>query len=281
MRDSDFHGDLEYLYSALLMHPSLLIDEQKRKQFEELYQANRKEQFTYGEFIDAATTLTTFFKDGHTNIELPYTAEDRCIHLRCQWDEKDCKQLVLSEQYEDLPEGTQIHSINGKTIEEIIQLLSHRIPHENCYLVKSRMIRYPYQNYHVFSKMNLRWLFGEQADYEIVFLVNGEIVKKQCQLTNYDGFLDFSDENKFVSYDIQGNMAILHLDSCICNETYKKTLEELADLCDKKQLTSLVLDLSKNMGGSSAVIDEFFRAATQESVLFLSIIQTKILFQFW
>lgn len=33
------------------------------------------------------------------------------------------------------------------------------IPYENLYLVRSRMIHYPYQNYHMFSQMNLRMRF--------------------------------------------------------------------------------------------------------------------------
>lgn len=49
----------------------------------------------------------------------------------------------------------------------------------------------------------------------------------------------------------------MHLDSCICNEKYKETLKKLAYICKEKQIASFILDLSRNMGGNSAVIDEF------------------------
>ena len=41
---------------------------------------------TYEDLIDAATELTVFFRDGHTNIEVPYSPVDFCVPLRCGWD---------------------------------------------------------------------------------------------------------------------------------------------------------------------------------------------------
>lgn len=58
---------------------------------------------------------------------------------------------------------------------------------------------------------------------------------------------------------MQGNKAILHLDSCVYNEEYKQKLDDLAKLCEDQKIETLELDLSKNMGGSSAVIDEFIK----------------------
>ncbi len=82
-------------------------------------------------------------------------------------------------------------SVEGISIEELTTVLADRIPHENIYLVKSRMIRYPYQNYHLFSEMNLRRLFGAKVSYTITFTVDGKWVKKDIPLLPYDGFLEF------------------------------------------------------------------------------------------
>ena len=60
-------------------------------------------------------------------------------------------------------------------------------------------------------------------------------------------------------YDIIGDTAVLHLDACICNDSYENTLCELADICSQQNIKVLVLDLSKNMGGNAAVIDTFIK----------------------
>ena len=49
------------------------------------------------------------------------------------------------------------------------------------------------------------------------------------------------------------------MDGCVYDDEYKRTLDELARLCKEKNSDILELDLSKNMGGSSAVIDEFIK----------------------
>ena len=250
--------DFKFLYTALLKHPSMLIEAKMKNSFEELYQSKLDEVFSYDSLIDAATELTLFFQDGHTNIEVPYTAQDYCIPLHCTWDDSDSR-LILIEKYDEIPANAQIIGINGISIEEIIALLSKRIPHENCYLVKSRLVGYPYQNYHLFSNMNLKYLFGVKEKYRISFMVKGEVIEKQCCLKKYDGFLDFTDDSDFITYEVQNNKIILHLNACILNEKYKMMLEKLAKLCKEGHITAFVLDLSHNYGGNSAVIDEFIK----------------------
>ncbi|MBD5459611.1 MAG: hypothetical protein HDR26_01525 [Lachnospiraceae bacterium] len=222
----------------------------------ELYQLKAEEVCTYDSLIDAATELTVFFQDGHTNIEVPYSIQDFCIPLRLEWEE-DGECLVLKERYCEMPVGAHITDVDGIAVEDLISLMSKRIPHENRYLVKSRMVGYPYQNYHLFSKMNLKYLFGEKDGYDISFWVNGEKRVKRCCLEKYDGFLDFADDKDFIAYEIEDSQIILHLNACIWNEKYKKTLETLARVCQERKIKTFILDLSRNMGGNSAVIDEF------------------------
>lgn len=259
MTTNSFHTDLEYLYSALQKHPALWEDTDVQNRFAELYQQQQETVHDYASFIDATTELTTFFHDGHTNIEIPYATKSRCLPLPCDWNKSASTDLVLTKRYENIPSGSQITHICGVPIEQVITLMSQRIPHENIFLVKSRMFKYPYQNYHVFSEMNLRALFGEQPAYAISFLVDGAEVVKSIPLADYNGFLDFSDDQDFISYELAENAVILHLNSCNLNEKYTQTLEEIAALCHERQIPSLVLDLSQNMGGNSAVIDEFIK----------------------
>lgn len=246
--------DYKYLYEALKKHP-LLLDDKKERQFEQKYKCLKEQIFDFSSLISAMTALTLFFEDGHTNIELPYTREDKCLRIPCKWVDG---KLILTEGYIQVEEGAELLAVEDMNVKELQERFLERIPHENEYLVKSRMVEYPYMNYHLFSQMNLTWLFGEKDSYEVTFFSAGEILKIRCLLTEYDGFLDFP-EGDYVFYEVQGETAVLHLEQCVCDDRYKAVLAELAELCKEKQIRKLELDLSKNMGGSSAVIDEFIK----------------------
>jgi hypothetical protein len=232
-------------------------------QFDKLYEQLRVKIFDYDSLLHAMTDMTTFFHDGHTNIEIPYTPQDYCLNLACEWC--DDERLILQESYENIEVGAEIIAIENVNISDILQWSSKIIPHENKYLVKSRMLEYPYLNYHVFSSMNLSHLFGDKKSYEITFVSDGNKMKKQCELKKYNGFLDFKLENSSIYYAIQGDTAVLHLNACICNELYRNTLQSLAIVCKKNKVKILEIDLSKNMGGSSAIIDEFIKYVNKNS----------------
>lgn len=249
-----FLRDFEYLYSALKAHP-LFFRENKSKNFQNHYAELQGIIKDESSLIDAMTALTMFFEDGHTNIELPYSTEDKCLKIICEWQGE---RLFLKDAYENIETGTEIVTIEGRTLKWLTEQAAKVIPHENIYLVKSRMIEYPYKNYHIFSKINLNRLFGHKESYEITFRAAGKVQSKQCKLINYDGYLDFREDN-LIWIEEKSNTAVLHLDECICNELYKATLKQLAFLCEEKGIGQLELDLSRNMGGSSAVIDEFIK----------------------
>lgn len=142
MNSIAYKQDLEYLYSKLIKHPLFYINQEERSKFESLFRITIDKQNSFTDLINAMTLLTGFFNDGHTNIELPYTPKDKCLNIPCYWCEDN---LLLSQNYEDIKSGSLIISIENRTIEDIIALMSNRISHENIYLVKSRMINYPYK----------------------------------------------------------------------------------------------------------------------------------------
>lgn len=254
MKKKLFLEDYVYVCNALKKHP-VLLEKVNKISFHDLCQKLQTTVLGYNSLIDALTEITMFFHDGHTNIELPYTPEDMCINLPCKWRKE---QLVLDGKYMDIPVGAEVISVESKNVLELLSWASTRVPHENTYLVKSRITEYPYKNYHLFSEMNLTKLFGKKKAYSIRFRVNGVCIEKQCLMEKYNGFLNFS-QKPFVSYEIKENTLVLHLRECICNEEYKNTLRYVAKLCKEKNLHSLELDLSENMGGNSQVIDEFIR----------------------
>lgn len=250
-----FYEDIKYIYDKLLHHPLFNLDASKKTEFETLFASLSVQVSNFDEFIASINRLTDFFCDGHTNIEMPYSNEDKALNVPCYWHNG---RLLLKTDYMGVSAESEVVGIENKALDEIVLSMADRIPHENLFLVKSRMINYPYKNYHLFSEQSLGFLFGDKDEYVVSFVENGNRVDKTLRLEFYNGFLDFADDD-FISYEIKENTAVLHLDSCICNETYKSALRELVDVCNKNKISTLVLDLSKNMGGSSAVIDEFIK----------------------
>lgn len=250
-----FYEDIKYIYDKLWLHPLFIIDASKKTEFETLFDSLSVQVANYDEFIVSINRLTGFFCDGHTNIEMRYSNGDKALNIPCYWDND---RLLLKADYMGVREESEIVGIENKALDEIVLSMADRIPHENLFLVKSRMINYPYKNYHMFSELTLSFLFGVKDECVVSFVENGKRVDRTLRLEFYNGFLDFADDD-FISYEIKENTAVLHLDSCICNEIYKSALRELVDVCNKNKISTLVLDLSKNMGGSSAVIDEFIR----------------------
>lgn len=255
LKKSVFIEDLEYLYEKLIKHPLFLTNGAERSQFDELFHQTVSCVETYDDFISAASRLTCFFRDGHTNIELPYSSEDMTINIPCYWSGD---KLLLSTDYKGIVRDAEIISIEDTPISDLVVRMADKIPHENEYLVKSRMVNYPYKNYHIFSGINLQSLFGMKDRFRVSFAFKGNINTVELPLEQYNGFLDFNDTN-FIHYDIIGDTAILHLDSCICNDLYENVLCELVDICSQQNIKVLVLDLSENMGGNSAVIDAFIK----------------------
>ena len=255
MKESVFIKDLEYLYGKLVKHPLFLIDGAELSRFEKLFHQTIGNIQTIDDFVLAANQLTCFFGDGHTNIELPYSNEDMSINIPCYWDGS---RLLLSTDYKGIESGAEIISVEDMPVSTLVVRMAERIPHENMYLVQSRMINYPYKNYHVSSENNLQSLFGKKDFFRVSFAYKGNINTVELPLEKYNGFLDFHDSN-FVYYDIVGDTAFLHLDTCICNDLYENTLCELVDICAERGIKVLVLDLSQNMGGNSAVIDMFIK----------------------
>lgn len=83
MNEQTYKEDLAFLHANLVKHPLLILDQEKRLQFECLYNEMLDKPMDFIDLIDTMTLLTTFFHDGHTNIELPYTSQDKCLNIPC------------------------------------------------------------------------------------------------------------------------------------------------------------------------------------------------------
>lgn len=256
---SDYKNDLDYLYNALKKHPFFIRAQSKQSDFqlyyETLLQNNPCNNFE--ELILFSSKLTSFFNDGHTNIEVPYSKNDKCIHLPCEWGNNHNDKLFLAQNIYGVSAKSEIVKIEHLSLTELIDKMMEMIPHENRYLVKSRMIHYPYLNYHVFSSLNLGRIFGKKDSYRIDFLEKGELITRMISIDKYNDYPSFNEETDPFYYEIVDSTIFVYIDSCINNQNYQDFLQEVAMICDKNRVQHMVLDLSKNMGGTTSVIEAF------------------------
>lgn len=256
-----YKADLEYLFKALIKHPMFIREPEKLNEFKEFYKQmlSETDEDNFDDFVMMATAMTVYFKDGHTNIEIPYAENDFCLFLPCDWKDSYTDGLVMSESCHGIPRGAGIVAVEGMSITELVDKMAEVIPHENRYLVKSRMLHYPYINYHVFSEMNLHRLFGRKNKYTVEFLADGQIIRREIALTSYNNYPAFSDDKCPFYYELdeEGSRITVHIDACICNREYENFLREAACICEEKHIEAMLLDLSQNMGGTTDVIDRF------------------------
>lgn len=219
--------------------------------------------------IIALSKLTSSLNDGHTNIEIPYGDEDLCLNIPCGWFEN---QLFVTSKYNNLNFGDVIISIDNMPISDYFNELCAYIPHENTYLVKCRSTKIPYQNYHLFSKLNLNnILHNDSSAYIIKIDRNGIMKEYRLELEIYNGCVDFLNTENFIDFNIVENFAVLRIDECKYNQAFQDKLDEFFKFVNHEKITHILLDLSENMGGNSMVTQEFIKHLDIDSYLFYGI----------
>lgn len=218
--------------------------------------------------INALSKTTTSLMDAHTNIELPFSKNDFALNFSCRWYE-DCLYVISDNKF--LKSGDKIVSINNILLQNYFEYLTAYIPHENQNIIRSRTTQYPYQNYYLFSALNLQNYFGNITEYIIGYERDDNFCQTKATLQEYNGSCDFVDLNDFISLYYIDNIAFIRMDECKYNQEYVDKLNEyFKDISDKK-VSKLVLDLSENMGGNSNVTQEFLRHMDVKNYYFYEI----------
>lgn len=219
--------------------------------------------------IHVLSLTTAQLKDGHTNIEIPYKYDDLCLNIPCRWFNHS---LYVIENYKDLQKGDVIEYINKIPAAEYLKIISNHIPHENEHLVKVRTTQFPYQNYHLFSLLNLEKILGNNTlIYEIEGNRNGSKFRFYIQAEPYNGCADFIDTVNFMDSLFVDKTAVLILSECKFDDSYKKGLDDFFRRAADNNINHIILDLSDNMGGNSMVTQEFLKYLNVDTYRFYDV----------
>ena len=263
MTKEEMKIDLDYLIDTLRdVHPKTVngFNEEQSKIIKKAYE-KIQEPMTAGEFYFVLNEIICSLKDAHTMIWINTTKEDKIIDLPIVWLKNG---IYVTENTDILKKGDKVVSIGGKTESELLLDLKKIIPAENFQWVKVmekiNITKEPFLNY-------LKLIDNEHVD--IVVQRNNKKITVKLPLINQTESVKQSNK-LWVSYtiDTKNSLGVFRLDKCIYNDVYKKTLENFFKEVAKNNIRNIAIELRKNTGGNSQIINEFMRYVDIDEYLF-------------
>lgn len=253
--------DFTFLNEALLQEHGGLFRYQDKKELIQLSDSlfrtldHPMNQFEFG-------TLVRFFlsslKDGHTGTKLPselmqyYAEHVRMFPIQLYF--MDERAFVLCSEFSELAAGTELLSIDGKTVNDIRKILFRYLPSDGSIETK----KYWTLNRDAFPFL-YAWVFGEKSGYTITYktqtglvenmLLKADFIKESCISTGYGN-------GRYLQLDYKsGNIAVLTIRTFSSerlrqtNEDFVRFLQLSFKEIQNKKVKKLIVDLRNNGGG--------------------------------
>lgn len=254
MTVDEMKADLDYVVNTLKdVHPKAYngFTEEQNMIIERAY-GKIKKPMKAGEFYFILNEVICSLKDAHTMIWLEAAEGDRVIDLPIVWLNDG---MYIEDDRDTLKKGDKVLSIGGKTEQDLLEELTKIIPAENKQWVKvmgkSNITNEPY----------LSFLGLIEDDYVNVRIQrSGKEFNLKLPLVKHEESEKKASED-WVSYTIDGenSLGVFRLDTCINNEKYRMTLENFFEEVAKNNIKNIAVDVRRNTGGNSMVIDEFIK----------------------
>ena len=199
-------------------------------------------------------SILSLLGDGHTMVEEDYDEYHIMKHI-----------------YEHNKAGDTLVGINGILFEDFLAqnptIDSYETVSYGVRMIKNRIVNLEGLKYlGVDTSGEITYNYVSEDGKEILevvsaedFLVMEEYLTYEEEVTGDD--LHGDEDRGFVYYDIdeEHSLAILTLNSCRYNKTYKDTVKKLFDEVHEKGIQNVCVDLRYNGGGSSMVANEFIK----------------------
>ena len=248
--------DIDYVWHYLnKLHPAMLNKKgDEYKTAKEAYENQRakiasSEKITMNEMARAVERTLSVLRDAHTAAYPRYTDS-----------------LYYKEVQHINDSGFGFHGINGLSYQELLTQKSDLFSYE-----KEAWALIDVANYSIRTDM-LDYMEIDISD-GITYILKADdgTIKEQKayadefvtieEYKKYNEGAASSEEKPFVFYTIddEHSLAILTLKSCKNNNEYKDCLQKMFEEVKAKEIRNLAVDLRKNGGGSSLVINNFFK----------------------
>jgi len=210
---------------------------------EEIKSPQTKEKFFF-----LVNQLFHSFHDAHTTLWLDFS---KGINLPLIWLKQG---LYVKHNTDTLKQGDLILKIGGLNIAGLAQQLLQILWTENKHLLRLE------GTWMLTARPYLKWLGLLKQDFVEVTFKRGIVVSK-VKLPIISLQRPENEKEPFLSYSIDKNhkMAVLTLNSCRYNSKYRKNIRSFFKEVYTHKVKQVVLDLRRNPGGDSRVIDTFLR----------------------
>jgi len=190
-------------------------------------------------------------KDGHTSLYILKNKKNRFIDAKLVWLQDG---LYVTSGGDKLKQGDKVISIAGRSAGELLGELEHIIPSENLHYVQYKagdsLVREAY-----LDQLNL--VQNDSVDYFVKRGVRELTVN--MPLTTKSKNISKQKPKPWVRFQIdeEYSLGIFILDTCRYNNKYKNKLKDFFADVKKHNIQHIAVDVRKNSGGNSLVVDEF------------------------
>lgn len=247
--------DLRYAMQYLQkVHPALIngyTDEVRTRYAQALGELQGRASISLMDFTRLLQSVIAPLNDPHTGISLTYSHTDE-PHTLGTWQEHVKREDTLV-------------AINGVPLENMLENVRDLIVYDSPAYGAARIADYA-QTLEGLSYLGISAEDGVTYTWRRIDDVEtDETVYTEDFLTPeaYEELYGdtMGSANDFVHWEIDqdNNVAILTLDACVNNDTYKDSLREMFAAIQEQGITNLAVDLRENSGGDSSVAEEFLR----------------------
>jgi C-terminal processing protease CtpA/Prc len=253
--------DFTFLREALLQEHGGLFRYRTRNEFTQLSDSlfhtldHPMNQFEFGKLV---RFFLSSVKDGHTGSSLPselmqyYAGHVRMFPIQLYF--RDERAFVLCNGLNELPAGTELLSIDGKPINNIIKVLFRYLSSDGNIGTKKLQTL----NRDAFPFL-YSWVFGEKSGYTITHKTQAGIVKNMDLKADYikESCIPNGHNNgKYLQLDFKsGNISVLTIKT-FSSERLRQTSEDFVRFLrvsfkeiKSQKVEKLIIDLRNNSGG--------------------------------
>lgn len=243
LTEDDAQKDLKYVYDTVRAnHPAFLIDESAEKKFGEAYislrkEMSKKENVTVKELWEMSARLVCTLDDAHTIV----TAEGAPQYVDDGGE--------IGRAYEN---GTLV-SIDGISADDMKEHFKKVFPYEpqvSFYADYMFGVALEYGSWLTLLGADVSdgidAVIGKNAETKHFDMTDEEPARKQLELCSY-------------KIDKENSLGIFTLNRCEMSEEYTDMLSEFFGKVKDGSIENIAVDLRKNGGGTTEVINEFMR----------------------
>jgi hypothetical protein len=206
------------------------------------------------EFFFILKKLTNTLKDGHT--ELYYSPEQSYVPARFYWA-VDGVVVTVARSGCGLEFGDKVVSLGEKDAWDLLDQLAQLIATENAFWLRDRSAE-------ALSRGSFLRHLGLIEDNSVRFVVEdirGNSKDVRVSLTPDPPPSEPTSSRPFCgwSLDEAHSLGLFYLDQCYFNTAYQSALQNFFEEVKNKGIKRVALDIRRNTGGSSFVVDEFLR----------------------